>query len=46
MRDLRGRTVLITGAGSGLGRMMSIELAAEGEIQADLSIRSHQNCMI
>lgn len=30
MRELRGRTVLITGAGSGLGRMMALELAAEG----------------
>jgi NAD(P)-dependent dehydrogenase (short-subunit alcohol dehydrogenase family) len=30
MKDLKGKWVLITGAGSGLGRLMSIAFAAEG----------------
>jgi all-trans-retinol dehydrogenase (NAD+) len=39
MKDLKGKVVLITGAGSGLGRLMSFSFAREGCRLALLDIR-------
>ncbi len=42
MKDLKGKNVLITGAASGIGRLMAIEFAGEGSNLALIDINTKQ----
>ena len=50
MRDYSGRTAVITGAGSGIGRALALELAARGavlalsDVDADAAERTAEQC--